>query len=401
MTRKRVATGVYKSSPGVYLLEVPVGKDPTTGKYRPYTETFHGTKDDAVARRAELVVQKSKGRLVRRTSPLTFGEYLTQYMAKRKRGLADRTAERYDSLARTSLTPALGSVPLAKLTEAHIEAFLAGCDDEASTRNKGKKVAAKTVHNRFLLLRMVLDAAWEDGLIPANPARKSRIREQLPKVSRYEGRTLSLDEAKVLQAHADGTELELIVYLATHTGARLGEILALRRQDVRLDQGTVLIRQTLVEHLRKKDGPQWWDFKEPKSKSSRRDVDVDAETAERLREHLRGPHVQLLGLDLLFTHGRGYKSAAAGEPYRPTSISRAFRRIATDAGFPTLRFHDLRHHHATVLRDQGWSERDIGERLGHSDAATTSRLYGHTPDGRKRQIAEAYGDAYEGKRAVV
>lgn len=398
MSREKVknATGIWRVGPDKYLIEVSQGKDPVTGKYTPYTETLVGSVRDAKARRAELVVRLGRaGRLQRRSESMTLGEYMTTYIKERRPSLAARTYERYDSLARTSLVPRLGAIRLCDLTEQHIIRYVVESCGEMSTHRKDSLIAPKTVHNRFLLLQLVLDEAWQDGLIPSNPARRNRVKNRLPKCTRFEGFSARVGDVEHLAQTINDEQLAVMVHLAAHTGMRLGEILALTWRDVDLTAGLITVRHTIVEHLSAKDGDQWWDFKEPKSRSSRREIELSEETVERLKEYRDGRKIVHFGSDFLFAHDRGYKTASAGEPFRPTTISRRFRREAKNAGLEGLRFHDLRHHHATVLRDGGNSERDIAERLGHGDAATTSKLYGETPSGRRKALAVSYEAAYK------
>ena len=78
-----------------------------------------------------------------------------------------------------------------------------------------------------------------------------------------------------------------------------------------------------------------------------------------------------------------------GSVMRPDTLTRTFERFATRAGFPKMRFHDLRHSTASILFDRGWSLEDVKQLLGHSDIETTSNIYLHY--GRARQILMAKG----------
>ena len=72
---------------------------------------------------------------------------------------------------------------------------------------------------------------------------------------------------------------------------------------------------------------------------------------------------------------------ANGKPYDPAEFSKAFTSLAKRAGFPDLRFHDLRHSHATLLLRDGTPIKAVAERLGHASAAFTLDTYGHSlPD---------------------
>src|SRR5690606_37348817 len=165
------------------------------------------------------------------------------------------------------------------------------------------------------------------------------------------------------------------ILLAIATGMRRGEILALRWEDVDLEGGRISVRQTLVKTG---DGLQ---FTDPKTDRSRRVIRIGPLLVQALRR-LRAQQAQeklRLGPAYL---DRGLGCAQAnGKPYDPAEFSKAFTSLAKRAGFPDLRFHDLRHSHATLLLRDGTPIKAVAERLGHASAAFTLDTYGHSlPD---------------------
>ena len=78
-----------------------------------------------------------------------------------------------------------------------------------------------------------------------------------------------------------------------------------------------------------------------------------------------------------------------GGPYKPESISQAFERAAARAALPRIRFHDLRHTHATHLLASGANARLVSERLGHSSVAFTLDTYGHELPDQQADAAAA------------
>jgi integrase len=192
-----------------------------------------------------------------------------------------------------------------------------------------------------------------------------------------------MDEAAArrLLAAFEGSDVEMLVWLALHTGARLGELLALRWADVDLRRQVVYINRTVVEHMKKVEGAdRWFDFKEPKSGKGRA-VDIDAESVSRLKGHKRKQSAQrlLFGIawadhDLVFPNTWALRSVNPGEPVRPSSISRTFRHRVEKLGLPGVNFHALRHARATMLLRQGFAAHLVSRRLGHSDVAITLRV---------------------------
>ena len=202
-------------------------------------------------------------------------------------------------------------------------------------------------------------------------------------------RVLSEDEAHTLLAALVGTAAELAAYLALTTGARLGELLALRWSDIDLEAGVARIRRTVVEHMVGQGRQSWYSFKEPKSGHGR-SVDLGGATITRLRAHRRAQaEVRLAAgaedwtdLDLVI-------ASRSGAPFRPSTTSGWFRNVVTDTGLEGVRFHDLRHAHATFLLKAGTPPHVVSRRLGHSTVAFTRQVYAHVLPGQQREAAEA------------
>ncbi|WP_267897321.1 tyrosine-type recombinase/integrase [Peribacillus saganii] len=76
-----------------------------------------------------------------------------------------------------------------------------------------------------------------------------------------------------------------------------------------------------------------------------------------------------------------------GTPVNPNNLKRTFLRLVEDAGVPAIRFHDLRHSHATMLLEQGIHAKVISERLGHSNIKTTLDIYSHVLPSMQEEAA--------------
>lgn len=203
----------------------------------------------------------------------------------------------------------------------------------------------------------------------------------------------------MLGAVAD-TNIQTLVCVALYTGASVGELLALRWRDLDLDRQVMHVRRTVVEHMKAIEGREWYDFKEPKSGKGR-SIDLDEATVELLRRHKREQAEERLGLgaawqplDLVFTW-------RAGEPIRPSTVSRRFRQLMTDAHLEGIRFHDLRHAHATMMLRAGVAPHVVSRRLGHSDVAITLRAYADVLPGQERAAVDTFAAslqrAHEGR----
>ena len=217
-----------------------------------------------------------------------------------------------------------------------------------------------------------------------------------PKRGTSELRTIDEAAARKLIAGFEGSDLEMLVWLALNTGARLGELLSLRWSDLDITRQVVHVSRTVVEHMTKTGSEKWFDFKEPKNGHGLA-VEIDAETVKRLRAHKRAQSQQRLTFgiawadhDLIFPNTTSLRSVNPGEPTRPSSISRTFRHRIEGLGLPGIRFHDLRHAHATMLLRQRFPAHLVSRRLGHSDVAITLRVYAGVLPGQERAMVDAF-----------
>ena len=99
----------------------------------------------------------------------------------------------------------------------------------------------------------------------------------------------------------------------------------------------------------------------------------------------------------------GYKIAenspvfirTTGEPLLPTTVTHGFKKIVRKLGLDRLRFHDLRHTHATVMLLQGVHPKVVQERLGHSKMSTTMDIYSHVVPSMQKEAVKRFAMALE------
>lgn len=375
---------VRRRGRGSWEVTVDLGRDPATGRRRRRFLSTRGTKRDAERALAEALHQRDTGIDI---SPgkITVGDYLRRWLRDYAEGaVAASTLARYTGIVEQHLIPALGWLKLAELRPAHIQAAYA-----TFTRRdrRGVKLSAKTVFEHHAVLREALNWAVRWQLLARNPVDAASP----PRPERPEMRVLSVEEAQRLLEAAAATRHYTLLYLALATGARLGELLALRWQEVDLEQGMMQITRT----ARFFSG-RGIVFSHPKTHRSRRPIAPSSETVRvlsghrhrQLEERLRvGPAYRDDGLVLADPRGR---------PIFDSTVRRAFYSLTRRAGIGHVRIHDLRHTAATLMLRVGVNPKVVSERLGHATVSITLDTYSHVLPDLQREAAAALDEILVG-----
>jgi integrase len=381
---------IQKRGKGSWRLVFDLDRD-HTGKRRQKVVTFQGTKREADAELSRILAEIKNGGFVDPGS-VTVREYLERWLKHVATKTATKTHERYSEIVRLGLTPYLGQVKLAKLSPIHIQSAYA--EALKSGRKKGDGgLSPRTVLHYHRILSQALKQAVKWQLLARNPA--DAVEPPRPKhkemVALDEGQTAALIE------HAEGTPLYMPILLAVTTGMRRGEVLALRWSDIDLDQRIVSINRTLEKS--REGGLR---FKRPKTAKSRRTISLAEITASALRQHRVEQAKLLLRLGVGWDDDGLVCIKSPGQPINPNTLTSGFASFIASGDLPKVRFHDLRHTHATHLLRAGVHPKIAQERLGHATIAVTLDLYSHVMPGMQEDAARKVDRALKtalGKRA--
>jgi integrase len=244
-------------------------------------------------------------------------------------------------------------------------------------------LAPATVHKLHVVLHKALKAAVADGLIPRNAAAGLK----LPRIIREEINPLDPEEARHLLETASGDRLEALYVLALNTGMRLGELLALKWDDVDLERGVLRVRRTLT-HVDKA-----YVLGEPKTKKSRRTIRLTAGAVQALRDHLARQLEEMERMGSLYQPGGLIFATEAGTIINPSNLrNRSFKPLLKRAGLRPIRFHDLRHTCATLLLGKDVNPKIVSEMLGHASVSITLDIYSHLLPDMQERAARALED---------
>jgi integrase len=349
-------------------------RDPATGKRRRKWHSFKGTKRKAQIECARLVSEMSGGTYLE-PARTTLAQFLDQWLADIKGNVAPRTHERYSEIARKNLIPLLGAMMLPKLQPMQISA--AYTKALASGRRDGKGgLSPRTVHHMHRVLKQALNQAVRWQLLIRNPVEAV----DPPKVERHRIATYDMPQTAALIDAVRGTRMFIPTLLAVLCGMRRGEIAALRWQNVDLSLGQISI---VASAEQMNSGVR---LKETKSGRART-VAMSGTVRDELRVYRLQQAQDMLKLGTRLTDENFVATLADGSPMQPTFITHEWVRIISATALPRVRFHDLRHAHATHMLSSGIHPKVASERLGHSKVGITLDLYSHVLPGMQEDAA--------------
>jgi integrase len=294
-------------------------------------------------------------------SALTVADYLNQWLDDvAPDSAAPKALERYQGLIKKQVKPHLGTFQLQKLRPADIAAWLQALGKTG--------ISIKSIRHAHGVLRTALAHAAAVELIERNVCTIIKA----PKLIRTEVEILNAEQIADALRKLEGHSIYPIAALAIGTGARRGEIAALRWSDIDLDAATVRIECALEETS------GGLSVKAPKTAAGRRTVTLPAFAVAALRDHRR----QTLELRLQLALGAlpgdmPVFGDIEGNLQNPSRITKGWQRAVNKLGLPKITFHSLRHSHASALIAAGIDVVTVSRRLGHASPALTLSTYSH------------------------
>lgn len=376
--RPRGEGSTYQAADGRWHGAI-IWTDPDTG-HRTRCAVSGKTMAIVKARLADL--RRDLATTGRPTSKTTVAEFVERWVKAEKSRVRTASWRGRELHVRAYIVPALGGIALAALRPSDVDRMTAGL---IATGRSG--VTAR--HARGTL-RRALSEAERDGLVTRNVAALSRP----PKIERHEITVLTVDETRrFLEATVDDEHGPLYALAAT-TGLRQGELLGLAWADVDALDGatpTLTVRHSMA---RVGDG---WDLAEPKTRRSRRTLELGATAARALRrQRTRQKEARLAAgdlwqnkLDLVFTD-------PIGRPDSGRAVTKTFSADLARLGLPHVRFQDLRHGVASLMLRQGVPLKVVSDALGHSTISITADTYAHLDREQRREAANAIERAIAG-----
>ncbi len=378
--RKKVRDGIaFTGKSWSYVLRVP---DSKTGKSKPKWVGGFDSEESALLARDEARVALRKRTYVP-PSQRTVEEFLISWLCTiHKQQLKPTTFTSYERIIRNHIVPAVGKIRLGDVKPSDIQKLYNSLLTKEG--RYGKTLAPRSAQYAGAILKKALRYAVEvEGLLAFNPASRVPLPKSVPVVPT----PWSFDELRVFFDIARDHRLFFFFRLSAFTGARRGELLALKWSDfdgkaITINKSRVHAQNAVVEQNSTKGG-----------KGGQRRVALDPETVQLFNEHRKRQLEERLLMGAGWVEGNYVFTQENGEPLDLGTPTHLFRKLSDRAGLRPIRLHDLRHLHATELLRLGEPLHIVADRLGHKDPMVTATVYAHISSEQKETASLTFANA--------
>ena len=363
MTGRRQFGAIRQLASGRYQVRY---RDHKSGQLVPAPSTF-GTKKDANLFLSRVETEQERGSFVgAHTGKISVDEFAKKWLANHP-SLRPRTRENYSGNLRLHILPELGQIELGKLAPARVREW------HAQLSQSG--LAATTVARCYRILKSLCATAVADELIARNPC---VVRGA--STSKSDERPIATIDQVWKLAESIHPRYKVLVLLATFTGLRLGELLALTVSDIDLSETSpyVAVRKQVFEL---EDGTH--QYGPPKTDAGRRDVSIPPPLIPYIETHI----AQWAETD---RDGLIFPAPKGGLVRRSNFNRRAWAPAVRSVGLLGFHFHDLRHTGNTLAAITGASTKELMSRMGHA-SPRAALLYQHATRERDAEIAVRLG----------
>lgn len=305
-------------------------------------------------------------------SNITVDDWYHSWIDNKKRTVRSSTFQRYESAYRNHIRPVLGNILMTDIKPIHCQEIFNRMADKGM-KSSSMKAYKEVVCNFFAY-------AVENDVINKNPCNKlvkcnigQDSSDRLP---------LTLDQQKIFLDSIKGHFFELQYKFVLQTGLRVGELIALKWEDVDFDKKCINIRRTA--NYMNINGLKDWVIGPPKSSAGIRTIPLTNEAIEILYKQ-RNRNILMKVVDLQF---KDYVFLHKGHLVKQSGYDCRLITICNRAKLPKFSMHNLRHTFATRCIEAGMKPKTLQTILGHSSLSITMNRYVHTTDDEMKKEIE-------------
>lgn len=295
----------------------------------------------------------------------TFAAVAELWAAQKQQFVKQSTMSAYALTLANYLVPHFGSHT--DITETDVQQFV------ISQLERGLR--QKTIKDQLIVLKMVYRFGCKQNVFTLHEWDVHYPTEQ----KKYNISVFTIEQQRRLMRHLteNFTFLNLGVLICLHTGLRIGEVCALRWENIDVDNGILQVQRTLERIYILSDGNKHTELQlsTPKTRNSQREIPLTKDLLRLLKPFRKVVNPQF------------YILTNSPKPTEPRTYRNYYRHLLNSLNIPFIKFHGLRHSFATRCIESGCDSKTVSILLGHANISTTLNLYVHPNfDQKKRCI---------------
>lgn len=357
----------------LFQLQGYIGTDPATGKRIRITRRGFSSEEECQKEYYRLKLQFEAGEYNSKVVKYTFKEVYELWLEQYKNTVKESTLQNTLNLFKCHILPRFGKMYIHRIKINH-------CQD--AVNHWFKVLKNYRIVNSYTGL--VFRHAMKLGIVSSNPTTLLTMPVRLEKVDDDAPENFFTKEEllKFLES-IDSPKWKTLFRVLAYSGFRKGEVLALTWNDINFKGSSISVGKTLTIGLENK-----LIIQTPKTKKSKRTVSMDSGTMEMLKEWKKVQAEVMLGLgfnvkkpeQLVFTNLKN-------KFINPQKVGQQMELYCKKATVKSITPHGLRHTHCSILFESGATLKDVQDRLGHADIATTMNIYTHVTEQKKDETA--------------
>jgi integrase len=254
-------------------------------------------------------------------------------------------------------------------------------------------ISGNVIKNLNKLLKQFLNYAVDEGYLLKNPisGKKIVIPSEKDATDTKEVEIFTNDEIDSLKKVLEGHRLKGLILIALGTGLRQGELLALKWEDIDINNNEIKVQKTIKRvTLIENDGSRKTEviLQPPKSKNSNRTVPIPSSLIPIIKEHELLQKQEKLKAGPFYTDDKFVFPTVTGNPINVKNLFKSYKALLAKAKIKHKKFHALRHTYATKLFEAGVPLKTVQILLGHSDMSITADIYTHVMPKQKTNAVE-------------
>lgn len=309
-----------------------------------------------------------------------FRNYAIYFMNIHQYDIKESSLSSYAERLNTTIFPCIGDIPCEEFNMNTIQYMVYYLSKYGGKEKKG--LAYSSLKTCVTIVEMILKQGQKEKVFPQFALEKIKY----PKKDNIKliKETYTKEENKKIIDYliTNLNRINLGILLAIFTGARIGEICALKWQDIDFKNNCILINKTLQRTIDVQTGKTKIIITSPKNKTSNRIVPLPTELINLIKP--------------LKKNNDDYVVVSKKLKYtEPRLLRKHYKKVIDILELDYLKFHALRHTFASLNIDNGIDTKTVSQLLGHSDINTTLKIYTHVSTEQKQRAIDKFNNMFK------